>query len=570
MEDAPSGPEQADENEVAAAEVADEAALSSMTLSMRLLRTDKTIDDAIRDTRELKEVPTTSGRLFTDQSVGTSPTWLGFVNEFVEGEPLELENKSCAAILFLEVQSDGDGVKPRTFAIAFGTGHLALDADAFERNFGLKVALNSVARGNLKSLDVATLEATSFQKRIQATRKADLGGFGIDIHKDLLRLAGGVPTDTKFAKSLAGRDALTILTKTSNDDLAAKCKAALKLFEVADYKKDYNFIDLIVPVRDRILQQSLDELVFKEVEELLAGKQSDLHLTIPDVIDPEAKHEIGYFGIGFKPGTKNPYGELTIEDYIKELQGGQPHELTEMAKLKASHEIRVVVDGEGDKKRKRRIYDCFVYETTFKREQYVLFAGEWYCVEKKFFAEVEADYLALVSTVPMIASTAAVNEQELIAELDKNPDLLNLDKVKASPSGAAGANLEPCDFLSRDKKFIHLKDGHGSAPISHLWNQGVVSAESFVRDEVFRTSLRKSAIKRQKAAKKAGFERLLPDGRSKPVPADYKVVFGIMRHRYKRSNGLGLPFFSKVSLRAAASRIQLMGFAVEVHLIEKT
>lgn len=544
--------------------------LSSMTLSMRLLREGKTVDDAVRESRSLNEVPTRSGRLFTDQSIGTAPTWLGFVNGFVACEPLALENKSCAAILFLEIQPDGKGQKPRTFAIAFGTGHLALEPDAFERNFGLKVALNSVARANLKNIDVATLEATSFQKRIQATRKADLRGFGIDIHKDLLRLAGGVPTDNTFAKSITGRDALTMLTETSNNDLAAKCKAALKLFNAGDYKKDYDFIDLIAPVRDRILKEALDSLVFGEIQELLAGKPSDLHLAIPEIIDPEARHDIGYFGVGFRPGAKTPFGELAIEDYIAELSAGRPSELADMADLKGSHEIRVVVDGEGDKKRKRRIYDCFVYEVAYKKTQYVLFAGEWYSVEKKFFEAVEADYVALVSKAPVIASSRAVNEQELIAELDKDPDLLNLDKVKASPSGAAGANLEPCDFLSRDKKFIHLKDGHGSAPISHLWNQGLVSAESFVRDEVFRRSVRKSAIKRQKAAKKAGFEKLLPDGRSKPLPADYTVVFGIMRHRYKRSNSLGLPFFSKVSLRSAVSRIQLMGYGVELHLIEKS
>ncbi len=140
--------------------------------------------------------------------------------------------------------------------------------------------------------------------------------------------------------------------------------------------------------------------------------------------------------------------------------------------------------------------------------------------------------------------------------------------MKASPAGAAGANLEPCDFLSRNKEFIHLKDGHGSAPISHLWSQGVVAAESFVRDETFRKAVRVNAIKRQKEASKTGFELLLPDGRSKPV-VDYKVIYGIMRHPYKASKKLGLPFFSKVSLRAAANRIALMGYAIEVHLIEK-
>lgn len=164
---------------------------STMTLSMRLLRNDRTIDQAIRDSSKVEEVATSSGRLFTAQSPGTSPGWLSVVNQFTADGDLKLENKSCAAVLFLEVPRDGSAAKPQTFALAFGGGHHALDPDAFVRNFGLKVTLNSVARSALKNLDVATLDSTTIQKRIQASRKSDLQGFGIDVQNDLLRLAGG-------------------------------------------------------------------------------------------------------------------------------------------------------------------------------------------------------------------------------------------------------------------------------------------------------------------------------------------------------------------------------------------
>jgi uncharacterized protein (TIGR04141 family) len=543
---------------------------STMTLSLRLLREGKSVEDAVRDGSGLVETDATGGRLFTDQSVATAPGWLSLVNQFATDPKPKLENKSCAAVLFLDVTPTGKGTVKRTFALAFGGGHHGLDQEAIERNFGLKVALNSIARQDLRNLDVATLESTSFQKRIQSSRKADLQGFGIDVQRELLRLAGGVPADTSFAKSLSGKDALTITAKVAAADIADKCLQALQLFGGTDYKKDYAFIDLITPVRDRTLIGELDDLIFAEIKTLLGGKPSDLHITLPEVIDPEATHDIGYFGVGFRSGTKTGYAELAIEDYVAELKAGHPTELRTIEDVKSGHEVRVVVDGQGEKEKKRRIYDCFVYETAYKTQIYVLFSGEWYCVEDKFFKAVDADFQSLLSATPVIASTTAKNEQELIAELDKDPDLLNLDRVKASPSGAAGANLEPCDFFSRKKEFIHLKDGHGSAPISHLWNQGLVSAESFVRDEVFRKSMRASAVTRQKASGKAGFETLLPDGRSKPTIAEYKVVYGIMRHRYRASKTLGLPFFSKVSLRAAASRIQLMGYPVEVHLIEKT
>jgi len=542
---------------------------STMTLSMRLLKSGRTVEDAFRAKSDFTEEATKAGRLFTDQSGSTPPSWLALMNEFTAAGDLKLENRSCAAVLFLEVTPDGVGATPRTFAFAFGGGHHALNPDVFERNFGLKIAVNSIARSNLKNIDLATLESTSFQKRIQATRKSDLQGFGIDFQRDLLRLAGGVPTDTAFASSLAGKDALTFTSKIAAADIADKCKRALTLFKAKDYEKDFKFIDLIIPVKDRGLLDELDELIFTEIKEMVAGKPSDLHLTLPEIVDPEQTHDIGYFGVGFNSGMKTGYGELAIEDYITELAAGRPAEIASMSELKSSHEIRVVADGQGNKEQRRRLYDCFVFETTHKQKTYVLFSGDWYRIEEKFFAEVERDYQALLSAAPIRASTTAKNEQELIEELDADMDLLNLDKVKASPSGASGANLEPCDFLSRNKEFIHLKDGHGSAPISHLWNQGVVSAESFVRDEVFRKSMRDSAIKRQAKVGKKGFEALLPDGRFKPVPTDYKVIYGIMRHPYQRTKKLGLPFFSKVSLRAATNRIQLMGYTVELHLIEK-
>src|SRR5262249_7389952 len=135
--------------------------------------------------------------------------------------------------------------------------------------------------------------------------------------------------------------------------------------------------------------------------------------------------------------------------------------------------------------------------------------------------------------------------------------------------GVFGANLEPCDFLSTERQFIHLKDGYASAPISRLWNQGMISAEAFIRDEKFRKDLRAAAKRRQRKCKKSGFEKLLPDGRSKPTPSDFTVVLGVMRDRYRKSGKLGIPFFSKISLRAITDRIELMGYNVELHLIEK-
>lgn len=98
---------------------------------------------------------------------------------------------------------------------------------------------------------------------------------------------------------------------------------------------------------------------------------------------------------------------------------------------------------------------------------------------------------------------------------------------------------------------------------SHLWMQGIVSAQAFISDNKFRGDLRKKV-----KALKPGFESYLPMANQEPVRKDYEIIFGVMRQRY-RDGTIGLPFFSKVSLRAAAENLQQMGFPVSLHLIEK-
>lgn len=540
-----------------------------MTLSLRLVRQGKSVGDTLRPSHGLQEVEAQGARLFVEQTPAAPPTWFSFISQFSLQPLTPLQSMSCGAVLFMDVTTDGPNAVTRTMALAFGGAWHALDPNSFERSFGLKVALNSISRVNLRNLDVATLDATTMQKRIQASRTADLGIFGIDVQRDLLRLAGGVPTDLTFARSLSGKDVLTLHTRTSHADVVNICERALELFGETIYRKDYAWIDYITPVQEQDRISHLDALAFGELASLVHGGASDLHLALPDILDPDEGHEIAYFGTGLKSGTKQTFLELAIEDYVSQLQAGNFASIADMTALKEGHEVAIVIDGKRDKDHRRRIYECFVYEVTDSGRTYVLFNGDWFAVDSQFHADIERDFKTLLAATPFIASTTSQSEREFIQELDQSSDFLNLDQVKISPASASGANLEPCDFLSRKKQFIHLKDGHSSAPISHLWNQGVVSAEAFVRDAEFRKKLRKEAIKRQRKAHKKGFEAILPDGRSKPTPSDYTVVFGILRSRHKKSGTLGLPFFSKVSLRATANRIQSMTYPLEVHLIEK-
>lgn len=535
--------------------------VNSVALSLRLLKV-ANATEALKADHDLRPMDSAVGDLWVGQSPANPPGWVDFVGQLAPDARTELRTQSCAAILFVKTAKPAK----RLFALCFGQGHHSLDESAIERGFGLRVTLNQVSRDRLRTIDSAALDSTVMQRRTQASRNADLGAFEINTDRDLVRLAAGSPASSNFAKALTGRDALSVRAPVAPAAIIAYCERALQIYGEKTYQRDFKFIDHIQPVGDPKLRDTLDALAFDELKILVGGGVSDLHLAIPDILAPEEDLEIGYFGLGFPSGRKAAFTELAIQDYVAELQRGKFSAIPDMAELRGSHEICVIENGQADREHRRKLYSCFVYEAHHQAITYVLFDGQWYLVDHGFYAEVETAYQTLLAT-SFEASTTAKNERDFIAQLLTKTDLLCLDQTRASPTRAKGANLEPCDFLSNGRQLIHLKDGHGSSPLSHLWNQGLVSTESLVRDSGFRTAFRKAVTAREKLYNKSGFLALIPDGRTKPVPADFTI--GVMRHPNFRTGSLALPFFSKIALRAVAERLDLMGFKVELHLIAK-
>lgn len=535
------------------------------TLNVRLLREGRVIESAFTETfapgapRALRQRPWADiegAEVFVGQIYSNPPGWRTFVAEGFGEMPEGIFTGGAGAVIFIPVDQ-------RITAICFGHAHIALDDDAFERQFGLKVTLNAVPRGRLRTLDLATPDAVTFQKRVQASKDSDLQEFGVDMLRDLARVAGGTPINEAFARFVAGKDSLSITCDVDATTLQAKCAEILKVYKQKTYQTEFAWIDNLRRVVEKDVLKQLDAKLFDALTELRNGNPSDLHMAPPEIVNYTEGNQLHYNGFG-SHGTS--FLSLSIEDYVSELErcgfdGG-------IADIREKHRVKAKREGDEKFSEKWRVYDCFVFETSLgagaDEQYYVLFAGSWYRVEKKFKAQVDAFFDA-IPKVNIIGKTTCLNEQELIDDLDTNrADLLKLDQVKINPDGVQYANLEPCDFLSDKKQFIHLKDGHSSGPISHLWSQGVVSAEAFVSDKGFRQKLRAKVRSFGR-----GYETHLPKSTDRLVRDDYQVVYGVMRKPYA-SGDVGLPFFSKVSLQSAAERITgQFGIPVAIELIEK-
>ena len=124
------------------------------------------------------------------------------------------------------------------------------------------------------------------------------------------------------------------------------------------------------------------------------------------------------------------------------------------------------------------------------------------------------------------------------------------------PHGGGHSSIEFCDVLTADKKLVHVKRYSGSAQLSHLFNQGVVSGELFLSAD---------ADFREKVNGKLPAGLKFADPKLRPTAGDYEIVFGII---VPPGKPLEIPFFSKVSFRNARRRLLTYGYTVTKKRIE--
>jgi uncharacterized protein (TIGR04141 family) len=127
-----------------------------------------------------------------------------------------------------------------------------------------------------------------------------------------------------------------------------------------------------------------------------------------------------------------------------------------------------------------------------------------------------------------------------------------LDCVMISHAGMASP-IEFCDLFTNDRRLIHVKRYGQSSILSHLFMQGLVSADCLLSDAKFRRALNE----------KLPATHTLTNPDDRPRPEEFEVAFAIGS---KEIGPLRLPFFRRVTLRNVARSLSL-GYRVALSKI---
>lgn len=492
-----------------------------------------------------KELPGI-GHFFYNNSNPKTPDWLEnfFLGQL--GEEPRLKTSFVQALLIIKREYPEE---IRYFAIAFGYGRNLLIPGSIEPRFGLKTTLNTIDPNQFRSVDKNSMEAIPTKGRLQSSKLSELEVFNLDTERDILRsITAKTLADKKedFGGTISGSDTLHFSQEvdiTTINDLLDKCYTQYKS---DNYKQRFEWIDHLEPIKEPGLITTLDESLINTINN---RNLEAVWMAAPELLRWEDQLT---FHLG---GKHRDFDDLDIGQVLT-LIFDDRRDLT-IRELKDKH-VKVK-DANGIKVGEWSYYRCLYGEVNQADALYLLNEGEWFKVDDNYNRQIVSYYNnATISPKRLMDCKKAESEEaynQRLAHSDPSYCLMDKRLVK---TGILQNQIEVCDVLSQDKYLIHVKKGHGSSVLSHLFTQGYVSGTMLLQQQ-----FRKEVNKKMKAGvlhnNPNQADWLFTENKNY-TPGQYTIVFGIITGR--NTERPRIPFFSKVVFRQIASTLSNQGYSV--------
>jgi len=464
------------------------------------------------------------------------PSWTKLFTDNTQISPTDFGLSSNVGAIFI-IRISGS-----TFILTFGTGFHLLKSEAIERDFGLRVTLNSVHPDKLRSLDKASYDHNPLNSRTQSTLDVDIFNLHLDSEMEMLYAITGVSTVKEFGSQVTGRDALTIAVEANLKEIPMILKEAINRYRMRLPTK-FNWVENIYRVKDldeiEILNLELDSYLIKQHYE-------NFWLGEPEIVDWE--NQIGY---SFNMQAKTPrFIVLSFNDFLNYLDGEIPS--VEIMRNTMIH----INNNEYQSIKHWSVYRCLYAEIKYGSDNYILRNGVWYKVNTDFVESVDRYLNSVLQSYtfkfPIYSQDREEDYNIHVSTNEENFCLMDKNNIKI---GGPYDKLEHCDLIRNGNEFIHVKLYRSSSTLSHLFSQGFVSAEAFIKDTWYRSQLNPklpSSIK-------------LKDPTIRPTPSNYTIVYAIATEKDLPKE---LPFFSKVTLKNTLKTLKALDYKVSLTKIE--
>lgn len=502
-------------------------------LSIYLAKEDVDFEDLLKteyisDCNELK--PSAVQRIYYKDNVIKIPNYIStFFNA------VDLEKKlfsSSLSIVYLEKVKIDD--KKRIFAIPFGYGHNFLELDNFISDFGLKVVFNSCKSNSIRRITKIEIGKNYKKSNEQLPTQNNIKYFGVSPEDDLIQDITAKCKFEDFEGNITGKANVCLSYNLSMSNCTDFLKKLYSVYIQDTYKDNFGFIDQIKLVKNNKIINDLDNKIIQTFESLNFNRDK-VYLAIPEIINWE---KVDYIKYPYQKNRKeNKHDDIEINEFLEDFDEKRTKNL-----LNSNFEIIFENYSKSYKFKK-----CLIAEVEFNDEVYCLVNGTYFKVQKSYKNFIEEFYDSHINVSTNCGFLQECNEKN---EGDYNKKHASDDVIVLDCQIVHnGFTVEPCDLLTSSKQIIHVKKYYGASAMSHLFNQGVVSAELLLNDEKFK----KEVNQKIKDSENKNKEKFLFDEVSFKSE-DYEIVFAIINNQgLKKPN---ISFFSKIALKNAFSLIE--------------
>lgn len=492
---------------------------------------------------------------FTDGRIYISPTeeneveWLNTLKSYTDKsiDSDLYKNKSNKAVMMLKYVKDE---VEYVFSLVFGYGRTMLNEQSIIRNFGLRTAVNLIEESNIKSLNSLNISTNYLDIQRQALSYGSHSDLHIDTNADILKSISGRASYDSHYSTLNGADNLRFSAK-SDVSLSDLLNGILDAFFSENYKeKGLEWIDHVQYVKEKEIISELDGVLLDHITD----KRLENPIIAPNKIVSYLDIE-GYFISGMNISHKikeNFYDDIPSEQFWEFLSKNIEDKII-IDKLKSCSLYCWTNDSA---QKISSIYDALFIEIDHNNEKFFINNGDWFKVESTYYTDIvnKIDHIEKFNDPAIPSCAENWNEGEFnekFAESDPNRFKL-FDKKNFQLKDYGHSKIEPADIITINKQFIHIKKGGSSANLSHLFAQGVVSAQLYKNEILFIKNI----------------NELFEEDYFKPDDK-IEVIYGVIDKRYDKKASEILPFFSMVNLSQHYDVLSSMGIKCRLLFIEQ-
>jgi uncharacterized protein (TIGR04141 family) len=394
------------------------------------------------------------------------------------GLPFNLDERKSAGLLLIAVDD-------QVYAIGFGQGFRLLPDKHKDPDFGLRFAVRAVDPTKVRDVWRRSMTGQGRQDATFVPSGIPIDRVGLRRYADIVRRLGGAISTEDLGLppggtvTIEGSAGLRLPIPLDPLQLVSFLRRVTRICD-REVQDGFAFIEAIRPVYDQQLVDRLDGLL----DQGLRG-QIDMPLATAVPTDLAVNvHRARSYRIKVGSVWTPPLRDLDLDDILRRCR--VQHCATPSAALRAGQvEMYAGSDGSEPLGRAKAI-KWLEASATIGDRLYFLIEGDWHESGVEYVNDVRRQVAALISEAPSIEMPPWQSGDERaynrhVQDALGREKYLCLDRTGIRTELHSGKGFEPCDGLGPNFELIHVKQAAKSSPLSHLFNQALISTEALMQ-----------------------------------------------------------------------------------------